>query len=45
MVALATKEILATSSIFCSPENVMVFGDNVFVNFEMCSSINFSMVR
>ena len=23
----------------------MVFGDNVFVNFEMCSSINFSIVR
>ena len=32
------------SSIFCMPENVIVLGDNVLVNFAICSSINFSIV-
>ena len=33
------------NSIFLSPENVIVLGESVFVNFEICSSISFSIVR
>ena len=32
------------SSIFFSPEKVIVLGESVLVNFEICSSINLSMV-
>ena len=43
-ITIINDDVLKIDETLLFNEKVIVFGDRVFVNFDMCSSINFSMI-